>query len=40
VLAQMLWNVIGKKYFPKAHARLPNLLQPETVKAESGKLND
>jgi undecaprenyl-diphosphatase len=37
VLAQMLWNVAGKRYFPKAYARLPNLLQPETVKAESGK---
>ena len=39
VLVQMLWNIIGRKYFPKTYARLPNLLQPETVKAESGKLN-
>lgn len=29
VLLQMLWKVLGKKYFPKAFARLPNLLQPE-----------
>jgi undecaprenyl-diphosphatase len=37
VLLQMLWNVFGKKFFPQFHARLPNLLQPETIKAESGK---
>jgi undecaprenyl-diphosphatase len=34
VLAQMLWNVIGKKYFPKAHARLPHLLHPESLPAK------
>lgn len=33
VLLQMLWNVAGKKYFPKAFARLPNLLQPESITA-------
>jgi len=34
VLLQMLWNVVGKKYFPKAFARLPNLLQPESITAD------
>ncbi len=34
LLLQMLWNVAGKKYFPKAFARLPNLLQPESITAE------
>jgi undecaprenyl-diphosphatase len=31
VLLQMLWNVAGKRYFPKAFARLPNLLHPESI---------
>lgn len=31
VLLQMLWNVLGKKYFPKFHSRLPNLMQPESI---------
>jgi len=34
VLLQMLWNVLGKKYFPKFHFRLPNLLQPETFNSQ------
>ena len=30
VLAQMLWNFIGKKVFPAWHAGVPNLLNPPT----------
>ena len=29
-LAQMAWNVVGKKLFPAWHARLPTLLYPES----------
>ncbi len=37
VLAQLLWNYIGKKYFPSWHAQLPNLLNPESIpKSEIG----
>lgn len=31
VLAQALWNFIGKRFFPNWHAQLPNLLKPEAA---------
>jgi membrane-associated phospholipid phosphatase len=30
ILAQMLWNFLGKRIFPAWHEKLPVLLQPET----------
>ena len=34
VLAQLAWNVVGKRAFPAWHARLPNLLRPEPGHSE------
>lgn len=30
LLTQMFWNLVGKKFFPAWHERLPNLLNPVT----------
>ncbi|HEU6449486.1 MAG TPA: phosphatase PAP2 family protein, partial [Verrucomicrobiae bacterium] len=35
VAAQMIWNFLGKRFFPSWHAQLPSLLNPGTRSKES-----